>query len=329
MVLQLGEAMGVFVMRGRHYLDVSTKRVKYSLCFDRGVSIIQGDSGVGKSTLVNLVQDYISGESYGVKLKTSASNVVVFDSKTDWYTELKRLSNTIILIDEGVKYVVSKGFSDALDGTDNYIVIIGREGRYGDLTFAINSIYTLSGESFQQQLIVHNDKVISLKPDVIITEDSKSGFDIISRLFNCKVVSAHGKNNVVNTLEGEHGVIYLVVDGAAFGSIIERIINISRYKDVYVFAPESFEYLILATSVFRRHCKQELKYTENYADTTSYYTWERYYTELLRSLCKEMHLHYNKEKWDKLHRVFRSQKFLCEIGAQFPDIDSVLRNEYK
>ena len=47
-------------MKGKHRVVVSTKRLKYDFEIRRNLTIIRGDSATGKTTLVEMIQDYVN-----------------------------------------------------------------------------------------------------------------------------------------------------------------------------------------------------------------------------------------------------------------------------
>ena len=47
-------------MRGKHRVIVSTKRLKYDFELRRNLTIIRGDSATGKTTLVDMIQEYVN-----------------------------------------------------------------------------------------------------------------------------------------------------------------------------------------------------------------------------------------------------------------------------
>lgn len=50
-------------MKGKHRVVVSTKRLKYDFELRRNLTIIRGDSATGKTTLVDMIQDYVNNPS--------------------------------------------------------------------------------------------------------------------------------------------------------------------------------------------------------------------------------------------------------------------------
>lgn len=50
-------------MKGNIKIVISTKKLRYELNLRRNITIIQGDSASGKTTLVQIVSDYLSGKA--------------------------------------------------------------------------------------------------------------------------------------------------------------------------------------------------------------------------------------------------------------------------
>jgi hypothetical protein len=166
---------------------------------------------------------------------------------------------------------------------------------------------------------LYNDNPESIKPDLIITEDSGSGFQFFSKALNnytCiasgdlsvnQKVHVGGKDNVRQALirfSNKYDCICAIVDGAAFGSSIAKLVSTLKSlsnKNIYILMPESFEYLILKSKVFECNDKY-LDETYNYSDINyvkdnfnlkglaisedAINSWEQFYTILLTYLSK-------------------------------------------
>ena len=50
-------------MKGRHRVSVSTKRLRYDFEIRRNITIIRGDSASGKTTLVDMIREYVNNPS--------------------------------------------------------------------------------------------------------------------------------------------------------------------------------------------------------------------------------------------------------------------------
>ena len=57
-------------MKGKHRVVVSTKRLKYDFELRRNLTIIRGDSATGKTTLIDMIQDYVNNLSGTPVLKS-------------------------------------------------------------------------------------------------------------------------------------------------------------------------------------------------------------------------------------------------------------------
>ena len=58
-------------MRGKHHVVVETARLKYTFDISRNITVIQGDSATGKTTLIDLLSEYKrSGEGKGISVSS-------------------------------------------------------------------------------------------------------------------------------------------------------------------------------------------------------------------------------------------------------------------
>ena len=86
------------------------------------------------------------------------------------------------------------------------------------------------------------------RPDVVVVEDSNSGFEFFNAL--CKrsgipCISAGGKSSVYNAVfERQESNVLVIADGAALGPEMELLTSLQRFKNIQLFLPESFEWLV-------------------------------------------------------------------------------------
>ena len=50
-------------MKGKYRVVVSTKRLKYDFEIRRNLTVIRGDSATGKTTLVDMIREYVNNPS--------------------------------------------------------------------------------------------------------------------------------------------------------------------------------------------------------------------------------------------------------------------------
>ena len=65
-------------MKGKHHIVIESKHVKYEFDIRRNITIIQGDSATGKTTLVDMLSAYASDrDSSGVRMESDVNCSVV------------------------------------------------------------------------------------------------------------------------------------------------------------------------------------------------------------------------------------------------------------
>lgn len=303
-------------MKGKHTIRVRNRRVQFELELERNITVIRGNSGTGKTTLIGMLRDYESlGEQSGVSvLSDKPCRVLMY---ADWETRLQDIKDSIVFIDEGNAFVSSRDFANAICGTSNYYVLITRESLY-QLPYSVEAVLELrktttrsSGNTrctynkaypYYKTVPKVGEQIPSF--DKIITEDSNAGHQMVShiaQLHNIKCESAGGKSNVfqkINTQDSNR--VLVVADGAAFGADMEKVYQfLLEYPGhVTLFLPESFEWLILKAGVVRSSTIERiLTAPQEYIDSEKYFSWEQYFTELLIELTHDQeYMRYNKTK---------------------------------
>ena len=313
-------------MKGRHSIVVSNKRVSYNIELVRKITVIKGNSGTGKTTLVRMLDSWIKqGRTSGIKCTTSAE-VIILNEISDWGTLLSSCKGKIFVADEGVRYMSWQSFGNAVNKSENYFLFISRSGSLGNMTYSVNSILQLGSKrkgdmTFNSAYLKYIDNSVSIKPDLIITEDSNSGNEMMHCLLSCDIKSSLGRSNVFKTYmlnEDSYKNIVVFVDGSAFGANISEFSG--YFDDVVIVAPESFEYLLLNLDFIKRFVKDEVENTVDYCDyREDIISYERYYTELLKYVLK---LRYNKSyDKSKLIEFFKNKNVYNQLKLVLSDID--------
>lgn len=305
--------------------------LNYDLKFQRKITIITGNSGIGKSDLIRLLSIKNKEKlrisvlcDYEVKVLTNdsfeiiASNIKRFyldfsnhDSKKYYDTMrnlLKQYDNYLFFADEDFDYLTSKEFASFCKFTDSYYVLISHIP-LSNLPYSYTEIYTLN--RIKQTNILHRifdlDKYNKITDDVnhlYITEDAKSGFQFFSTFYKY-VESAESKSKIVQKLKNlnflEVPVINIIADGAAFGSEMDNVlyaISQMNGKNVLLFLPESFEYLILSSDLFKG-----INVFDCYSNNALFFSHERYYTYVLENLTNGTQNAYNKSQLNECYFI--------------------------
>lgn len=307
-------------MKGIHSVTVQNKRIRYQFEVRRNITVIRGDSATGKTTLIDMIQEYYEeGEESGIFLH-SDKECVVISSNRRWKQELLGITDSIVFIDEGNKFVFGQEFASYIKDTDNYYVIVTREG-IPTLPYSVKEIYGIRNSGKYGELKqVYNEfyPFYSLKEesnlgekDIIITEDSNSGyqfFDKIAEELKIECETASGKSNIFSKIkrldEGKkQEKILVVADGAAFGSEIEKIEKLRKLNNqIDLYLPESFEWMILKSGILeKKKIKKILDKPFEYIESQDYFSWERFFTDLLVTETDDTQFPYFKSKLNEYY----------------------------
>ncbi len=299
-------------MVGKYHITVTSKWLRYDFDVKRKITIIQGDSATGKTTLIQLIQDIVDEKSGpGTSLYCPVSCVVLSGNLTDAVNKINQYTEAVIFVDEQERFLYTKEFAESVMNSPCYFVFITRDD-LSMLPYSINEIYCLKNSGYYQNTrqtynsmhqiypeLLDNKEFIN--PDIIITEDTNSGFEMFEAVAKEKgidCVSAGGKSNVGRAItDYKEKSIVAIVDGAAFGADIKKALHRAKYcKDAHIYAPESFEYLLLQSGILEDRFLAELNNTEEYAESSEYASWERYYTELITKSTQGSIYKYSKSK---------------------------------
>lgn len=304
-------------MTGRHKVYIHSKKLNYELELRRNITVIRGDSGTGKTTLIRMIM--LSRRKNSPYTVTCDKECIAFtvDSFTE-QTNLSEYKDSILFLDEDIDFVKTKDFARIVKSSSCYFVIATRE-TLDTLPYSCKEVYKL-----QQNKLVSQDKLIndcmheiyniSSKPKVclddilscIIVEDKKSGYRFFKKVadsIGVECISAEGKANVTRVYrkrleENKDTGILIIVDGAAFGAQFEELHEeIKRFYSTIIYLPESFEFVLLRSGlVSAEGLEDKLMNTCNYAESSEYFSWERYFTQLLQDISRNTDFEYTKSE---------------------------------
>ena len=319
-------------MKGMHRVIVQNKRIHYDFVIRRNITVIQGDSATGKTTLIDMIREYYeNGAASGVELICD-KECAVLEGRT-WAAQLSAIIDSIVFIDEGNLFVRETDFAAAIQKTDNYYVIVTREG-IPTLPYSVEEIYGVrnSGKygtlkkTYNEfyHLYQVTDIRTSVRPEKIIAEDSNSGFQFFHGICsggNTDCVSAKGKSNIFPLIiDNQNENILIIADGAAFGSEMEKIVQYMKdHSNVKLYLPESFEWMILKSGIIEdREIKKILMKPEDQIESREYFSWERFFTAFLIRSTQDSYLKYSKKN---LNPAYLQKKVSDKIIAIMKGID--------
>ncbi len=318
-------------MKGTHHVIVETGRLRYEFDIKRNITIIQGDSATGKTTLIGLLREYAEfADKTGVRIVSDVECKVFGGGLNSWDKEIRGCKNSIVFIDEGHSFIYTEEFARVIKETDNYYVLITRKA-IRTLPYSINEVYGIrnSGKYNYPEKIYHEFYQIygdirgeqNGKADYLVVEDSNSGYQFYDKVLNeTKCVSAGGNTKVYRHVRdlGREGVISVIIDGAAFGAYIEELLLLAeRMGNVAIYMPESFEWMILKSGVLEFEDKKDiLENAQDHIESKDYFSWEQYFTDLLTQITGGTVYEYHKAKLSAYYVEGRNSE---RILAVIPD----------
>ena len=106
-------------MKGAHRVIVETKKIKYDFVVKRNITILTGDSGSGKTVLIDYIRDYRRyGADSGVFVSCDC-DCRTLDNE-DWERQLEEITGSIVFIDEGNRFLPTQRFAELVQQSDNY-----------------------------------------------------------------------------------------------------------------------------------------------------------------------------------------------------------------
>lgn len=286
--------------------------MQWTIGLDRRITVIRGDSGVGKSELVSLIINPPLGVDVYSTLPCIAAD------NNNWNVILEGTEDSIIILDD-VEAVSSSAFAKKIKDTvknRNYFLIIGREqigeqslneDNFYRLSYSVDSVlkFVISDDGKMHYTVPFFDlrgvRTSDMNIKTVLVEDSADGFKFFNHLFGDCVVSAkNGKSSVVEAIQENIGRkdsgMLVLCDMAAFGCHMDRFYYkvLIEYKNVYVDPKyECFEYLLLNTNFFKGNDEVQSILTNPYEKANIYISWEEFYKRTLERLTDKTMIKYS------------------------------------
>lgn len=319
-------------MTGKHLVIVKNRRLQYKFTIERNITVLRGNSATGKTTLIDMIAAFeTNGEDSGITINCDKTCTVLTGLR--WKENLATIHDSIVFIDEGDKFVLSDAFASAAQASDNYYVIATRSSLF-NLPYSVKEVYGIKNTTSNRyqgtkrlysEFYPLNNTTLSVieKPDLVLVEDSNSGYQFFTKLFaaaGIPCISANGKSNIYKELVNRtYQTALVIADGAAFGPEIERVLSIKKARQVILYLPESFEWLILKANLLKdSEISLILDSPNDSIDSQVYFSWERFFTSLLMEKTQNTYLQYN--KW-KLNTAYLNAHEKTAILEEMPEMD--------
>ena len=326
-------------MKGTILIKVTDSRVRYSFELVRNITVVQGNSGTGKTTLFEMIAAYARlKDRSGVQVVCEHPCTALFD-EPNWQDQLKKINGSIVFIDEDAEYIGSHDFASAIRHTDNYYVIFSREPMH-ELPYSVDEIYEIrtSGKyhSFHKLYRPQKGRIFAKasecrKSDVVLTEDAASGHQFYQNYYEGSSVqceTAQSNSGIFGWLKAHHDQkVFIIADGAAFGSEMDRVMKLQhQYPDkITVCLPESFEWLILQSGLIQvPGLKEMIIDPSSIIDSKEYFSWENFFEEYLINHTVDSYFAYSKSKLHSFYTIREnSEKIIAVISANMPESNHV------
>lgn len=318
-------------MKGSYRIIVQNASVRYDFEVRRNITVLKGESATGKTTLIEMIREYYeNGDDSGIELHCEKLCSVL--AGKDWKPLLDTMKERIVFIDEGNAFVYSTEFARAVRESDNYYVIVTREGLV-NLPYSIEEIYGIresgkygsSRKTYNEFYHIYGKYQLSeqIIPDKVIVEDSNAGFEFFEGLSGGKeytVVSANGKSNIFTEILKNIGnkKLLVIADGAAFGSEMDRVMKlVENASNIVLYLPESFEWMILQSGVVvDNEVRKVLDAPQMYIESRQYFSWEQYFTALLIEKTKDSYLNYTKKRLNPVYLHNGIKEKICKLMSK-------------
>lgn len=281
-------------------LEVESDIFNFSCELHRRITVIRGDSGVGKTSLVNIATSKGPGILVKCDLNVKAAN------DDSWKSMLKGEKDAVIFFDdlEATETIEFAALcKETLVKNNLYIVLINREGlnnfkeleeegkghKYMEASISVSEIYDFKSNGVEHWLEPVNIPITNdySNVDCVLVEDSGNGYKFFDRYIGNIVPATNGKSSIVNDvrfLGSKFSKILVMLDLAAYGchweAFNKRILY--NFKNVFILPNrECFEYMLIKSNMLRSNpvVAQELENPIKYAN--QFISWEKYYEDLI------------------------------------------------
>ena len=181
-------------------VHLKTRRCEYEFTITQKYNLLIGDSGTGKTELVNIVETYDLDNS---AVQCSGYRLLKTDRRLS-IDDLYALKDYIIFLDESSPLLHRKDAATILENSKNYFIIISRDVTLGFKSVSLDCIYKMKTSGQYHTF----DEAYTIPYDVfgvnhIVCEDSRSGMQFLQNVFKDTDINVtYAKASENDKLEG-------------------------------------------------------------------------------------------------------------------------------
>lgn len=233
-------------------ISIKSPNLNYKLQIENKLTIITGLSASGKTTLINLINEYNSENN--VAEVDSELPIYIINSNIWENSELFK-DKAFYFIDEDMEFLKTPKFFKNIINSSGYFIVVGRDPEIF-INYSVDSIYELKLYNGVHKMVnKYNIKDLAYKYNQdsiigVINEDSGSGFEFYKYIIPLNHISSMGNKGILKLLEGQDSKI-IILDRLGYGKWINTLINSieSNNYNTVLNLQNSFEYVILKSGV--------------------------------------------------------------------------------
>lgn len=294
-------------------LRVSSSVYNAVVPIERRITYIRGDSGTGKTSLVNTLIEY-SNDVQGIDV-VFPLKINVMQSVPE-YNVLKAYRDCMLVFDDTISTERDMSVFNKLCYTNNlYLVVINRvdpieikrdkpnkDDKSNKLKFSVSSILVCIKDGINHYFKpfcnsgTFNEDWYSERVSYILTEDSY-GLMNMSEILGVPCITSKGNRNIVKCLKDMIGSgkdnILVCADWSSYGGYFSDFYEMFKDSDKNIFLDfnyECFEYMLLMSNMLSNEFKFDIE------KANSYESWENYFEHELEKLTKHTHYAYSHGK---------------------------------
>lgn len=291
-------------------ISVKLKKVNYHLPLKSKYTFITGDSGIGKSTFITVIEQNLYTVTTGYVIKALPKD------EEDGYDILNKYASNekvILVADEDFAYMHHESFQQLMAETKCLFVLVERYP-FSSLSYAAADIVHFDNTRNHNLMSTYNYELELVRwQDVrnVIIEDSGSGLAFFKGVYT-NVKTSCGKDNMRKLIAHEYNTLF-IADSLGVGSSIQAIHNAlqenyDRCNQLLLI--DSFEAMVLQSEFISKWTEPPINCPNK----------EEYSTRLLADYLRLYGISYSKNGNNPcltIYCCFRQEKCgLCKHGCK-------------